>query len=159
VDPFAEEFVDPERPDLRVDPDARHLGRGEAADESYPVGTERLELRRQLSRGTEVVAARLGDGGRVPRLEVGRDVRPVGRQDPPDATGEATALGLDQMTDALVGAPLAWLGPPATVVAERPQLGDDDRGRRGEQVGDARRGQGGRFGHVGLRCHGTVSAT
>ena len=60
-------------------------------------------------------------------------------QDRPDPAGESTPLGLDEVTDALVGAPLAGRRAPAAVRSERLELGDDRDARGGEQVGDGGR--------------------
>ena len=53
-----------------------------------------------------------------------------------DAAGETALVGLDQVADDLIRAPLVWFEVPGTVVAERGELRLDERGCRLEVAGD-----------------------
>ena len=119
MDPFAKHLVHPERSNVRVDADARHIGGLEAPHEANGVGTQGVELRRKLRSRAEVIPPRLRDRRGIPALEVGRDVRAIGREDATDAPGEPAPLRFDEVADAFVRAPLPGLRPPATVVTER----------------------------------------
>ena len=103
----------------------------------------RTRPRGRLRRAGGRVASRRRPAGPNPRGRAGWPGTAAGaaRHDRPDPAGESAPLGLDEVPDALVRAPLPGLRPPAALGAERAQLGDDDRRRRGEQVGDARRGE------------------
>ena len=140
VDPFAEQLVDAQRPDLGMEAGAGQVFRTEPAHETHRVGTDRLELGGQLRARAEVIASRLGDGRWVPALESDRTARIAG-QDRPDPAGEATTLRLDEVAGALVRAPLPGFRTPAASVAEGEQLGDDGRARRGQEIGDAVRAE------------------
>ena len=49
MDPLAEQLVDAQRADVRVDADATHVGRTERPDERHAVKPKRSEFGRQLS--------------------------------------------------------------------------------------------------------------
>ncbi len=84
-----------------------------------------------------MVGAGRGDRGWVPCLEPHRRIG-LGCQDGADPPAEAALIRLDQMADALVGAPLPGGRAPAGVAAEATQLVGHDRHRRLEQSGDRR---------------------
>ena len=69
-------------------------------------------------------------------------------QDLADAAGESTLLGLDQMADDLVGAPLLFVEVPAAIGVKGCELGLDERTRRLEILGDLIGRELGRRGHV-----------
>ena len=84
--------------------------------------------------------------GLVPTLERGV----VLDEERPDPAGEPAPLGLHDVTQHLVGAPLAGLRvPPAAGVAEAAELRDDHLRRGGEQVRDPGRVERGRWHVVG----------
>ena len=87
VDPFAEKLVDAERADLRMKTEAGHVVPIEAADQADAVRPECRELRDEFRARADLVAPRLGDGGRIPGFEPGRCVR-RGREDLANAAGE-----------------------------------------------------------------------
>ena len=156
MDPFAEQLVHPERAHERVDPDPVHVGNAQAPDQRHAVLSEGCEFRGKCRARAEVIAPRRGHGRWIPSLEVGRDVGAVGRQDPPDSAGKPAPLGLDQVADALVGAPLARFRAPATVGPKRAELGDDRRGGGRQEIRDA--APAGRARPAGCACRVRSSA-
>src|SRR5438046_5128672 len=72
-------------------------------------------------------------------------------QDLADAAGESTLLGLDQVADDLVGAPLLFVEVPAAVGVKGCELGLDERTRRLELRGALIGRELGRPGH-GATC-------
>src|SRR6516225_1128839 len=118
---------------------AGEIRRAEPGDEGCTVATERIELGDQRRRRTLAIAARASDLGLIPRVEQ----RLVAGEHEPNAPGEAPPLGLDEMTDDFLGAPLTRRRMPREdVVRMGRELRANRRGRTLDQAGDLVRCEG-----------------
>ena len=147
MDPFAKELVNPEEPDVGMEPRAFHVGRTEATHELHAFGAKTAELIGELGPSAEVVPTRLRDRRRVPAFELDR-VAPTRSEDSADSTRKPATLGLDQVADAFVGAPLTRLRAPAACVAKGDELRDGGGCGCRQQLGDAILCERGRLAHV-----------
>ena len=129
VDPLVNEVAHGELADVRVDPDPAELVGAQPAHERDARVAQTHELVEERAHGTGAIVPLARDGDLVP----GDAVRTVALEDRPDAPGEATPLRLDEVANALLGAPLARRGVPGRLaVAERLELGHDETALRGE---------------------------
>jgi len=122
-----------------------------ASDDRDTVRPQGDELGDELVGRALVIAPSGGDRGRIPILEIGRDVRPIRGEDRLHPTRETAPLGLDEVADALAGAPFARPGAPAAVGPEGGHLRFDDPSPGDQQVRDPvdRQGLDRRVSHAG----------
>src|SRR5436853_6350066 len=119
------------------------IGRFQRPNEIDAVVADTHELHPEALAHPRAIVPLPRDLGLVPRaglLFAGQDLA--------DAAGESTLLGLDQMADALVGAPLLFVVVPAAIGVKGCELGLDERTRRLEILGDLIGRELGRRGHV-----------
>ena len=138
MDPLLKQVAHAEGADLGVSTAAPEIGAGQAGDQRGAVAPQRGQLVEQRGQRPRAVAAGARDLVLIPRLQ--RRIA-LGEQDP-DAAGESPSLGLDQVTDDLLDAPLArrWM-PGRQPLRQRAQLGGERGHRRAQQRGDLGRRQ------------------
>src|SRR5213592_3598681 len=120
VDPFLEQVADPQEADLGVLAPTVEIGLAQTTHERDAVVPQPGEFIEQRGHRPRAVAPRAGDRVLIPALEG----RAVGAQDDADPPREAAALGLDEVADDLLGAPLARRGMPGgDTLGQRAELG------------------------------------
>jgi hypothetical protein len=126
---------------------AREVGLAQALHELDAVPAERGELGQELGAVARAVPARRRDLGLVPRLQPGV----VLREDDADASGEPSLLGLDEMPEHVVDAPLSRGRMPREQPRRRGgELRNQRRGGGAEELSGFLRREPGR--HVSHRC-------
>jgi hypothetical protein len=138
VDPVVEQVLDAQLPDLLVDAVLAKVGVHQALHERKTVSPHLREGCDELAQRAPVVLAILLHLDLVPGVlgQAGLG------QDAPDTAREAPGLGLDQVPEALLDAPLALSRVPGgDVLGELTELGPDRLANRPEEARDLLRRQ------------------
>jgi hypothetical protein len=144
--PFLQQIADAQRADLRMVAGAIEIGRAQRAHQCRAVAPHRGELVEQRADRPLAVGACSRHLVLVPRRER-RTLRALDDANPP---GKAATLGLDEMADDLLGAPLTRRRVPRDdALGQRTELRAQRRHRRLQTGGDVHRRQG-----FGGRGHG-----
>src|SRR5207245_11217301 len=122
VHPLVEQIAYGQAPGLRVIDALPEVAGPQRAHELERAVSHAHELHPEALLDARAIVALLRDRGLVPR---GRPL--LAGEDLANPAGKAALLGLHHVTDHLIGAPLPRIEVPGGVVAERAQLGLDQR--------------------------------